>query len=1138
MCKNSNQIISLRRVKDGYYDCLFRDDEINDLQPITALYRYRCLLPYPTQYVGYQHLGNQINECADGSDEVSSELDWTFFRCEYEDDYGCWMLRNNRANDVQVLFHHHCDSIWNTMDGKDERNCSSWMCAIGMYHCKGTGQCIDKAWRCDGEYDCNNGEDELNCSQSKLQWTMENKCDEISEFFCVTSSFLSNVVDNRPCIDRLKVGNGILDCVGGRDEKNVLPCSDHRMLGDRFSCDNETKCLAHGRICDGFFDCHDHTDELICSWSRHHCRTGQFACSDGQTCLDHRCNLNQSCPSNEHLFWCPDLRNGSGLYRSNKTQRQSEYNSFCNSYPSKVFSSEISAPVIAVRSKVQLTTRVFCNRGFFFLTRNGTNSMCFCPPSYYGDRCQFNRRRISVIVRVDRRYRSDVPPVLYVLVSLICNHTIVVDHQTFVDVSKDFPDKHHVYLLYSRPRLECLYSVRFEAYHNINLLFSWQYLISPLDFLPVFRLAKILHFPNRALPWLCPENLCLNNGACYVQNGNVDHYLCICLRGWKGIHCEKQSDQNDCSPKALVREQNICVCPYEQLLPHCYVQNNICKRSSPCLPHQTCYALSSLPPDQYVCLCQSSKCREYESFLVLHQSQSNDQPFLIQLLKLSSNYPRIRQQLIIEASSRFPVKRSIITHDKRKKMDGVLPEIGLLYKFTPQVDFVEIILNILYINCSKELFDLTLNLDTQLQQCYPLSSDTHSLSVEHYHTYCRVPRSYSCFYSTNYVCYCSSLTNRSECISHSQYSIPCSHCINQGICIQGDLQNKSDFACVCPKCATGSLCQFSFKRFSISFEMLIEKTHRSFRSLISPTIFLFISTILNGLSLSAFIKQKVRTTNIGLHLFLNAIISQLAIILLFTRVLYLTVARELTIAFSVHSILCKVLPYLMSSLNYISLWLMAFVAVERVIMVAVPMKFRLLRTVRSAAIVFIVTCFIIFGTLYKHIRQYKLIIHPDDSHPWCIQEILTLDRQFVQYTSLAHQIIPFVVNLFAGMTIIVVVNRSRALSHHLSPRKTIVSELRHRFELLIAPAICFVTQLPQLVILFLDTCDYEKSTWFVNATLIAYYISFTPQMSVLFIYILPSPLYKEVLLIETKFGKYLNEIFRISHLPTNNNRPH
>ncbi|CAF3540258.1 unnamed protein product, partial [Rotaria sp. Silwood2] len=246
-------------------------------------YRYRCLDPLIRQYVSYQQLGNEIEECSDGSDELSDELHWPFFRCEFEDEYACWVLRgtgldnNDRIKDVRLLFHRHCDSIWDTRDGRDEKNCSQWICALGMYQCQGTGQCINRTQLCDGEFDCDNGEDELNCSITKLHWSLEDQCNNSREHFCITFEFLSNQTLYRPCIDYSKTGDGFIDCIGGRDERNVFSCSDHRMLGDRFLCDNATKCLGHTVICNGINECFDQTDELICFWNRYPCRMGQFA---------------------------------------------------------------------------------------------------------------------------------------------------------------------------------------------------------------------------------------------------------------------------------------------------------------------------------------------------------------------------------------------------------------------------------------------------------------------------------------------------------------------------------------------------------------------------------------------------------------------------------------------------------------------------------------------------------------------------------------------------------------------------------------------------------------------------------------------------------------------------------------------
>jgi hypothetical protein len=117
--------------------------------------------------------------------------------------------------------------------------------------------------------------------------------------------------------------------------------------------------------------------------------------------------------------------------------------------------------------------------------------------------------------------------------------------------------------------------------------------------------------------------------------------------------------------------------------------------------------------------------------------------------------------------------------------------------------------------------------------------------------------------------------------------------------------------------------------------------------------------------------------------------------------------------------LCKSLPYLMPSLSYVSLWLMAFVTVERALVPTFPKKFLLLRSPKSPGILTIIICIIIFGSNYIHIDQYKLVSPPDDLYPWCISEIKPCQQYLIQYMSLAHQIIPFLINLIAVLVIII-----------------------------------------------------------------------------------------------------------------------
>ncbi|CAF4127999.1 unnamed protein product, partial [Adineta steineri] len=749
-CNQSDQVISQRRINDGYIDCLLGDDEISQEQTIIEPYRYRCITEEPRQFVSYQQLGNKIRECIDGSDEISVHINWNLLLCEYPDDYACEMFRNHQVNDIQLLFQRHCDSIWDTMDGNDERNCSYWKCSSNKYQCRETGQCIDRTWICDGEFDCNNGDDERNCSRFSTGWTLQSKCNQSTEYFCITFDFLSNTTFNRPCIHNNKIGDEKIDCLGGYDERNLLSCSDHQMLGDRFMCDNQTKCIALHKICNGFTDCFDQTDELICFWDRGQCKMNEFACSSGRKCLQQSCNKNQTCPNGEHFLWCP--RNTSVPYRFNKVQRTSEYVSFCHSYVPKALLLENRESILPTTNKNEKLIHEFCNRGFYLLAQNGSELDCFCPPSFYGHRCQYNRRRITVIVRLERRHRSDLPFVLHVLVLLVCNRSIIIDHQTFADIDQDFFEKHHIYLLYSRPRLRCIYSVRFEAYYGNRFISFWEYLITPLDFLPVFRLVKILRFPDRTIPWLCSQNLCLNNGTCYMNNDNSEQSLCICERGWYGASCEKLLEHSECSTDALARDQDVCVCPHTFLFPHCHIQNTICQQADICSAEQTCYALSVLPPNQYTCLCQSSQCLSYQAFLMLHRSKPNEQPILVQLLKLSSAYPRLRQQFLILARTEFPVKRLMDTYDKRKKTTGLVPEVGLLYTFTPEINSVTSVLNILYINCTNNhLFNIIIDLDVQLQQCnFLMDNMHHHYSIKLYHSYCQDEKFSPCFYSDNY----------------------------------------------------------------------------------------------------------------------------------------------------------------------------------------------------------------------------------------------------------------------------------------------------------------------------------------------------------------------------------------------------
>ena len=327
-----------------------------------------------------------------------------------------------------------------------------------------------------------------------------------------------------------------------------------------------------------------------------------------------------------------------------------------------------------------------CNRGFYLHGLKRSDFHCFCPPSYYGDRCQFDRRRVTLLLRFDRWIRQDIPWSINVLVTLVHNKTRIVDHQFSLDIVRDQSYKHHLYLLYPRPRLAGSYFVRIEACHSVELLFLWEYSLSPFEFLLVFRLAKVLRFPSILRPLQCRENHCRNNGTCYRTPS--EHSICLCLPEWHGQLCEKQSRPSRCAANFLVRDENICICPRGYLLPNCFVHNRRCEQPMSCSANQMCSPISRQPPNGFLCSPNRSEGHPRHSQLIIGRNESNSLTLLLQLLKIFDDYFLIRQQILLSPKTNFPLQipfRASHLFDKTN-LSSFIALIWIFHPFRNSID--------------------------------------------------------------------------------------------------------------------------------------------------------------------------------------------------------------------------------------------------------------------------------------------------------------------------------------------------------------------------------------------------------------------------------------------------------------------
>ena len=281
-----------------------------------------------------------------------------------------------------------------------------------------------------------------------------------------------------------------------------------------------------------------------------------------------------------------------------------------------------------------------CNRGVAVKYYTG-HTVCFCPPSFYGSQCQYYSDRIIVATHLDlnnsQSFANEIN-VIKVLTTFLFEEEIIDYYEFHVDPQTQIDNKYikqQIYFLYPRQQEYLhmkrnnrsgtqLYSVRFEAFNldlneNIQIIGIWKYSIY-FDFLPSFRLSKILRFPSQVSSFLhnpCLNHSCSQNGTCQkIINSNSLSYFCSCKSGSYGNQCEHYAEECDdyCSPKSVCKpkyrgiltgnvQHPLCLCPVLKFGNRCYFKNDHCQ-TNPCLNGGRCIVTYNLTDvDHYRCIC-------------------------------------------------------------------------------------------------------------------------------------------------------------------------------------------------------------------------------------------------------------------------------------------------------------------------------------------------------------------------------------------------------------------------------------------------------------------------------------------------------------------------------------------------------
>ena len=1134
-CNLSQTFISIYRVKDKTKDCFFNEDENKDIDLCSLKIngKFECFTN-SSECIRQLSVFDKEYDCSDGSDEYFETVQTNFLGPN--DNYHPW--RRMDPNKI-YRFNELCDNFINRhifpkeSNETDETDCEHW-----LYSCDSPYTNCDQIWN------CRDGHDELNCgSQSQLynSYIRERFHCKTNEHYCLKLINHGNDI-NMTCLDLNRINDGIIDCIGETDERLTNICIekypiDHRR---RFHCQNSSECIRTDEVCDGKVDCPFEDDERICPWL-FKSNSSIFRCQDALSNSPVRCDRttlrNRQCQMKEQLWFC-DLE----TIKSPTNQWPVQYDEFPQ------YANQMTQLFVKNNDNKWL-----CNFGFRIRSSIIDNKFyCLCPPTYYGEFCQFQSEHLIVILKIKVAYPIDKLTVFRLIIYLFNADDFILSYEEIIySQLSTFDGPYYAYLMYERVKQLSLQQrtksryIRIDSYiinqTSVEYISSWKYSVL-FPFLPVNKLIVELSLVNQSFRMFNCKKRCGSHGRCMFYLNSKEKEYCWCEQGWFGEYCQNKSllnlcNQTSCAPYSqciIINNQSKCLCSLGRFGDQCYIKhnsctNNQCPRNGTCLPMRL-----NKHSSENLCICQDN----FDGA----NCDSERSPSRIYIDKNITDIYSIRAIICITGME----FRSILQQLDRFLFDKVTSpivirtisraEIGLIrvyFNFTTNFYYLVFIqlMQRPSVNASLLSTNRCKNISELFNQTI-LNDYSYLKRLKMYHLPCSNDSNLKCFFDEHRMCLCTN-TRQSHCLLFSHSRGDCNECFNDGICLKSHTRNSdlddNKFVCICSDCTDGSRCQFLLGNYYVTLDMLIGKEmkrgetsfaqqptviHLTLLALIVILVFSFIFNIISIIILS---KKKLRQVGCDLYLLTLAIFSQIGLIFLLLRFIYMIISQMYIIDDqSFLEISCILLEYLVRLFPSIFDWLTVCISMERTYMIIKDVHFTQiigLKTLKlSRWIILIVVSMNVLTTLHRpfHLILTDEIIYTGQpqGHPWCVLHFQsTLWNNYEKVINICHLVIPLIFNISSVMFFLLRRTQVELTSTVRKDKRTrqsvLIEQILKYKPLLISTIMIILLQIPRFVLTFTLSCF--KHRWQRYVHLFGYLLSFLPLSAILFIYILPSP---------------------------------